>query len=205
MITGLINSSLSSGIVPTMFKHALVKPLIKKPSLSSKIMNNYWPVSILPFLSKILEKVVLKQLTEYMTRNNLHGKMQSAYKPGHSTETALLRIQNDLLLDLGKKHGIILILLDLSAAFDTIDHDILLTRLRSLLGVEAAALAWFESYLKLRSSAVCVGSMASEMSTLKYGVPQGSVLGPVLFTIYTMPLSHILESHDHFYADDTQL
>ena len=208
-ITQLINTSLSSGTVPASFKHALVKPLIKKPSLSNELMNNYRPISNLPFLSKILEKVILKQLSDHMTRNNLHEVMQSAYKPLHSTETALLRIQNDVLLDLGSKHGVVLVLLDLSAAFDTIDHKILLDRLKVLLGIQGTALAWFNSYLKLRTNSVFINGIASEKSeSSSFGVPQGSVLGPVLFTIYTMPLSSILESFGlkyHFYADDTQI
>ena len=207
-ITNLINASLSSGTVPASFKHALVKPLIKKPSLANELMKNYRPISNLPFLSKILEKVVLKQLTDHMTKNNLNEKMQSAYKPLHSTETALLRIQNDILLSLGNKRGVILVLLDLSAAFDTIDHEILLSRLKGLLGIQETVLAWFNSYLKFRTNAVFINNNTSEKSESTFGVPQGSVLGPVLFTIYTMPLSSILESFGlqyHFYADDTQI
>ena len=153
-ITKLINLSLTSGIVPSCFKHALVKPLLKKPSLDPEDLKNFRPVSNLPFLSKVLEKVVAKQLSSYMTDNNLHEVMQSAYKARHSTETALLRVQNDILLDMDKKLGVILVLLDLSAAFDTIDHDILLRRLSERIGISGTAHLWFSSYLKDRSHAI---------------------------------------------------
>ena len=122
----LFNLSLSSGVVPISFKHAMVKPLIKKPSLDPENLQNYRPISNLSFLSKILEKNVVKHLSDYRTAHHLQEKVQSAYKTGHSTESALLQIQNDILHDLDKKRGIILVLLDLSAAFDTIDHDLLL-------------------------------------------------------------------------------
>ena len=151
---------------------------------------------------------MLKQLMKYMTKNGLQEKMQSSYKIGHSTETALLQIQNDLLLNLADKQGVILVLLDLSAAFDTIDHDILLHRLESLLGISSTPLAWFASYLRDRSHAVSINNCTSPSTKTTFGVPQGSVLGPILFTIYTMPLSSIIESYGlkfHFYADDTQI
>jgi len=204
----LFNCSLLSGIVPLTFKHAIVKPLIKKTSLDPENLKNFRPISNLPFLSKVLEKLVAKQLNDYMTQNNLHEKMQSAYKKAHSTETALLRIQNDILLKLDNKKGVILVLLDLSAAFDTIDHSILLQRLQHTLGITGTALKWFSSYLCERTSAISIGGKTSDQSQCKYGVPQGSVLGPILFTIYTMPLADIISSHNleyHFYADDTQL
>lgn len=204
----LFNLSLSSGIVPSSFKHAIVKPLLKKPSLDPENLKNYRPISNLSFLSKILEKIVAKRLSDYMTKNCLHEKMQSAYKTAHSTESALIRIQNDILLNLDKKQGVILVLLDLSAAFDTIDHDLMLQRLEESLGVKGAVLKWFSSYLKNRTSEISIEYEKSNPAKCKYGVPQGSVLGPILFTIYTMPLAKIIASYNinyHFYADDTQL
>ena len=105
----LFNLSLSSGVVPIFFKHAMVKPLIKKPSLDPENLQNYRPISNLSFLSKILEKIVAKRLSDYRTAHHLQEKMQSAYKTGHSTESALLRIQNDILHDLVKKRGVILV------------------------------------------------------------------------------------------------
>ena len=123
VITQMINVSLSSGQFPRSFSHALVKPLLKKPNADCEILKNYRPVSNLTFLSKILEKVVARRLFTYMSENGLHEKMQSAYRTAHSTESALIRVQNDILRQLDKKRGVILVLLDLSAAFDTIDHD----------------------------------------------------------------------------------
>ena len=143
-----------------------------------------------------------------MKQHNLHEVMQSAYKQLHSTETALVRVQNDILTSMDNKRGVILVLLDLSAAFDTIDHGKLLKQLELRLGVKETALEWFSSYLSGRTQSVCVESEYSTPVTLKYGVPQGSVLGPLLYTIYTLPLGDILRDANisfHLYADDTQL
>ena len=112
-----------------LFKRALVSPLIKKPQLDPSILANYRPVSNLPFLSKVLEKVILVQLTAFLQNTGLMERLQSAYRKHHSTETALIKIQNDLLEAMSKRKVSILILLDLSAAFDTVDHNQLLTTL----------------------------------------------------------------------------
>ena len=125
-ITKIMNLSLSSEIVPLCLKHAIVRPHLKKPHADSEDFTNYRPVSNLSFLSKILEKLVAKRLLSHMDNHNLHEVMQSAYKQYHSTETALVRVQNDILTHIDNKHGVILVLLDLSAAFDTIDHKTLL-------------------------------------------------------------------------------
>ena len=204
----IINDSLSSGIVPSIFKSAIVKPLLKKPSLDANSLKNYRPVSNLPFLSKILEKVVLSQLFSYLNSHNLISASQSAYRPFHSTETALLKVANDILKSLDDSQVSVLSLLDLSAAFDTIDHQILLTRLNSLYGISGSALNWFCSYLSGRNLSVLVNEIYSDSSSLTCGVPQGSVLGPVLFILYTKPLASLLDSHSlssQSFADDTQL
>ena len=176
LLTKIINLSMSSGTVPSTFKYALVKPLIKKASLDPENMKNFRPISNLPFLSKVLEKVILKRLSDYMSENNLHEVMQSAYKPNHSTETALIRIQNDILRQLDRRNGMVLVLLDLSAAFDTIDHQILLNRLKSKLGITGSVLDWFSSYLSGRSCAVSISQQTSSPSSCVYRVPQGSLL-----------------------------
>ena len=206
-ITNIVNESMSTGIVPTKMKAAFVTPLLKKPSLDKNVMANFRPVSNLSFISKLTERVVLKRLTDHIMRNNLHEQFQSAYKPNHSTETALIRVQNDILMSLDNKRGVVLIMLDLSAAFDTVDHSLLLGRMRSA-GVIGIAHQWFASYLASRTQSVCLGRTKSLPSELLQGVPQGSVLGPVLFTLYTGPIGQIIRHHQldfHTFADDSQL
>ena len=135
-----INTSLTTGIVPPDLKTAIVKPLLKKPSLDRNLLKNYRPISNLPFLSKILEKVVLHKLLSHLQENNLSNPFQSAYRAGCSTETVLLRIVKDILSALDNDNISVLLLLDLSAAFDTLDHQILLSRLNSVLGIKSTAL-----------------------------------------------------------------
>ena len=208
VITQIINVSLSSGKFPRSFSHALVKPLLKKPNVDCEILKNYRPVSNLSFLSKILEKVVACRLSTYMSENGLHENMQSAYKIAHSTESALIRVQNDILCQLDMKKGVILVLLDLSAAFDTIDHNHLFELLQKRFSIQGTALNWIKSYLENRSFSIHINGKTSSPTVTSFGVPQGSVLGPILFTIYTTPLADIIKHHNlsyHFYADDTQL
>ena len=198
----------SNGLFPTSLKAARVTPLIKKSNLDPEQLKNYRPVSNLPTLSKIIEKLVVAQLQHHMHVNGLNEKMQSAYKSDHSTETALLHLKNDMLMAIDGRKAVILVLLDLSAAFDTVDHEIMCHRLERLLGLRGKPLAWFRSYLTARSQCVSVEEALSEIVCLLFGVPQGSVLGPILFTIYTLPLSKIADRHGiqiHMYVDDTQL
>ena len=139
---------------------------------------------------------------------NLSGRFQSGFRRRHSTETALLLVANDILSS--NYSGIVtaLVLLDLSAAFDTVDHQILLDRLASRVGLEDETLAWFKSYLSERVQAVSCCGQTSSSRPVTCGVPQGSVLGPLLFSVYTEPLEDVIKAHNigyHFYADDTQL
>ena len=207
VITYIVNLSLSTSTVPYELKLALIIPLLKKVLLDPEVLKNFRPVSNLTYLSKIIERVVVVRLNQHLIQNGLHEVLQSAYKQNHSTETALLKVQNDLLMANDTYGGAVLILLDLSAAFDTIDHTILLQRLHEL-GIRDAALDWFRSYLSQRRQSVVINGTRSSYRNLSFGVPQGSVLGPILFTLYTTPLGAIARKYQlnfHLYADDTQL
>ena len=146
-LTDLFNSSLASGIFPQCFKSALVTPILKKMCLDHNDLNNYQPVSNLCFIAKILEKLVLFQVYSYLNSPNLYNTCQSAYRPGHSTETALLRVVSDLFLSLNKGNISVLALLDFSSALDTIDHTILVHRLHTDFGFTDTVLQLFSSYL----------------------------------------------------------
>ena len=125
-MTKIVNLSIKSALVPNCFKLALSNPLLKKPRLDFEIYANFRPISNLIFISKLTENVVASQLVDYVMRNDLDETFQSAYKQLHSTETALVRVNNDILVALDNHQSVILLLLDLSAAFDTVDHGILL-------------------------------------------------------------------------------
>ena len=207
LITEIVNKSLARGEMPTSLKHAIIKPFLKKTGLNLEL-KNYRPVSNLKYLSKIIESAVILQYNEHLTTNNLHDAKQSAYKPFHSTETLLTKISNDILQNGNNGDLTMLVLLDLSAAFDTIDHTILLDRLENMHGIKGTALKWFKSYLTDRSQAVIINGSLSEHEKLQFGVPQGSKLGPILFNTYITPLSEVAKKHqidDQKYADDEQL
>ena len=208
VLTEIINTSLSSGIVPCVLKHAIVKPLLKKPSLDKALLKNYRPVSNLPFVSKLLERAVATQYVRHCEMNDLQVAFQAAYKKCNSTETAMTRVHNDLMQAVDRDGAALLILLDLSAAFDTIDQKLLLRILQSEMMVSGVALRWFESYLSGRTQAISIKGTLSTKKALTCGVPQGSVLGPILFTTYTSPLARIISDRAMpfmLYADDTQL
>ena len=208
IITCIVNVSLSNATMPENLKCAAVLPLLKKILLDCDVLKNYRPISNLPFISKVIEKCVAIQIISYITTNNLICKWQSAYRQYHSIETALICVQNDVLMSLDNKNCVALVLLDLSAAFDTIDHRILLTRLDHHYGIKGKVLKWIDSYLSNRKQVVKVNKALSDVNELLYGVPQGSVLGPLLFTMYTAPLGDIISGFGityHLYADDTQL
>ena len=151
VITKLVNLSMETGCLPSSFKKALVTPLLKKSILNPEVMKNYSPVSNLPFVSKVLERVVLRRLSNHLDVTNQHEPHQSAYRPSHSTETALVRVCNDILLSLDQRKAVSLVLLDLSAAFDTIDHKMFLDRLTNI-GVQGMVHKWFQSHLQKSSS-----------------------------------------------------
>jgi hypothetical protein len=207
-ITNIVNLSLTSGIYPNQFKSCSVHPLLKKSSLDKETLSNYRPVSHLSFLSKLTERIVNNRLLDHLSSHNLLNPFQSAYTKLHSTETTLLSIHDHIIRAMSLQQITGLCLLDLSAAFDTIDHNILLQRLSSWFGIDKIVLSWISSYLSNRSFYINLNGTKSSSFPLKIGVPQGSVLGPLLFILYTTPLSHVISNchtNHHLYADDTQL
>ena len=206
-ITEIINLSLQSGVFADQWKCALVSPLLKKPGLEL-LLKNYRPVSNLQYISKLTEKAVFQQMHSNMTINSLYPEFQSSYRQHHSTETALLKVITDILLNMNSQKVTLMVLLDLSAAFDTVNHDILLERLDKVIGMRGVTLEWFRSYLSDRCQQVCIDGSRSNQRHLNCGVPQGSCLGPLLFVTYTSSLFKVIERHlpeAHCYADDTQL
>ena len=160
------------------------------------MLKNYRPVSNLPFVSKVLEKVVSSCIEEHLISSNLDEQHQSAYRKFHSTETALLKVQNDILQSLDKNNVTVLVMLDLSAAFDTIDHKTLLHRLKDMFGIAGKLLEWMTSYLSGRYRTVTIDGKLSEPVVMNFSVPQGSVLGPKFYTMYTAPIGAICKKHD---------
>ena len=209
VITELVNQSFSTGVFPTELKRAVITPLLKKATLDKNVLQNYRPVSSLPFVAKVVEKIAAKRLTHHLDTNNLQEELQSAYTPCHSPETALLKVQHDIASSMDKSEAVIMVLLDMSAEFDTIDSGILLQTLNTRFGVSGTALKWFESYMTDRTHSVRLGSDTSDARPLRYGVPQGSVMGPLMFTMYSAPVDDILKLYPdvsyHKFADDLQL
>ena len=147
VITKIVNMSLDTATVPKSLKTATVFPLLKKPNADHSQFANFRPVSNLSLVSKITEKSVVVHLPDYITKHHLGEMFQSAYKVFHSTETALVKVQNDILRAVDTNHSIVLLLLDLSAAFDTVDHSLLLSRLEQRFGVKGKVIQWIKSYL----------------------------------------------------------
>ncbi len=169
---------------------------------------DFHPISNLVYISKLIEKIVDGQMTTHMTVNNLHDIMQSSYKENHSTETAMLRMHNDILTALDQKKSVLIICMDLSAAFDTVDHDILLNCIKKRIGITHTCLKWFRSYLNNGKHTVVMNGVQSSSRVVECGVPQWSVLGRKLYNIYTLPISDIVKKHkvQHIlYADDDHL
>ena len=204
----IINSSLTEGVFPESYKVAHIKPLLKSTSLDKDILSNYRPVSNLSYLSKLLERCVLRQFTKYLNTNKLFCEFQSAYRKFHSCETALIKICDDVLRNLDSGKCIFILFLDLSAAFDTISHDILIDILKNKYGVSGQVLKWFQSYLSSRLYRVEIGKSLSDIICFLFGVPQGSILGPILFILYLSELDRVVRCFGlkiHCFADDSQL
>ena len=191
-ISSMVNLSLSSGHFPDIWKEGLVRPKLKKVNLDL-IKKNYRPVSNLAFLSMITEKAAALQISDHVSFNQMFPEFQSAYRKHHSTETALLLRRNGILVSMNKQVTL-LVFLDLSAAFDTVDHDISLRCLEYKFGIKDQAVTWFKSYLSNRSQRIVISSAKSDSFDLKFGVPQGSCLGPmsVSYTHLTLPTKRIV-------------
>lgn len=208
LIARLAALSFKEGKFPAKFKQASVTPLLKKEGLNDEMFANYRPISNLNTMSKIIERLFMSRLVDHVKKSPSYNRLQSAYRQGHSTETALLKVLNDVYTAADNGYRTALIQLDLSAAFDTIDINTLLRRLRYAFGISGPALNWIASYTNDRKQSVRVGQQQSPNTTLEHGVPQGSVLGPLLFTLYMSSVAHVINSFgvDHAqYADDTQL
>ena len=182
---------------PISCNSSIVIPLIKKPGLDREMLKNYRPVSNLSFLSKVIEKVISIRILGHILDNNIVDCFQSVYRAGHSCETALLRVYNDIVTTVGKGNGsFLVVLLDLSAAVDTIDQDNLLYILAKYVGIGGSALRLIRSYFSDRTQRVQFDGILSDFASLLCGVLQGSVLGPMKFCMYLLPLGAILRHHN---------
>ena len=166
----IINTSLMTGEIPSNLKYAIINPYLKKPDLDVEVLSNYRPVSQLPLLYKILEKIVNKHIISYLNTYDLLDRRQNAFRKNNSTETTLLSLFDDLYKSLDNNLPIQLILLDLSAAFDTIDFDILIERLISI-GIGKVPIKWFSNFIRGRSFSIKINETLSQPYSIKYGVP----------------------------------
>lgn len=207
VLTFLINLSLSTSSMDGL-KDTVITPLLKKAGLDPEVLKNYRPVFNVLYLSKLIERVALVQCNKHLDLTGGHITNQSGYKPKHSCETLLMRVTNDILTNMDNSKCTIVLLLDLSAAFDTVDHAVLLNLLWFELGFRGNVYNWFVEFLKDRRQAVGIDGHSSDFKGNKYGVPQGSVVGPFLFNIYVRNLIKTMEQMGftiHGYADDHQV
>ena len=207
-VAAYVNVSFKTGSFPSNSKRAIITPVLKNPKLDRDDLNNYRPVSNLTFLSKILERSAYTQLHGYLNDSGLLPEKQSAYRRHHSTETAVIDVLSDVYEAADSGQVTLLGMLDQSSAFDVVDHQILFDRLEHVFGLTGRVLDWIKSYLSSRSMYVFFNGHASSVTSVVCGIPQGSVLGPLFFLLYTAPLLPIIEEHGfkvHAYADDLQI
>ena len=201
-VTQICNLSIKLSHFPHDCKLAKLKPLYKKGSKTDP--KNYRPISLLPIVSKIIEKIIHDQTMEYLTDNKILYRYQSGFRKNHSTDTCLSYLTDKILtgFDSGLLTGMILI--DLQKAFDTINHDILLKKM-SLAGFSCQSITWFESYLSNRRFQVNIKNKYSNVANINCGVPQGSILGPLLFLLYVNDMPQAVDCELFLYADDSCL
>ena len=203
VVVDIINTSFRTKIFPNRWKSAIITPLPKVDYPSKE--KDFRPISLPRTISKVLEKIANKQILTYLIKHALLDTCQSAYKAHHGCVTALLKVVDDIMDGIDDSEASLLILLDFSKAFDTVNHRLLLEKL-SILGFHNDALQWVKSYLTDRKQQVKTENGVSKFIFLKNGVPQGSILGPLLFTIMVLDIrQHINFASHHSYADDLQL
>jgi len=202
-ISNLINQSFSTGKFPDQLKIAKITPIFK--SKNEKIFANYRPISILPGISKIFEKIIYNQINDHFNKYNLFYTGQYGFRKGHNTEHVAIELLDRIIIEMEKNRTPLNIYLDMTKAFDTLDHNILLHKLKYY-GIRNKALALFNSYMTNRYQYIVLNNSKSDLLPIKTGVPQGSILGPLLFIIY---INDIVQASNIFrpiiYADDTTL
>ena len=203
-LTKLFNKSLNNGKYPSVWKHAKITPIFKNKGTPSDI-KSYRPISLLPSMSKIFEKIIFNRIYEHLTFNNLLTDKQSGYRPNHGTHTQLIYLIHCLHASLDKNMDFSIVYLDISRYFDKIWHQGLLAKCEHQCGLKGNILRWLESYLSSRTHSVSINNSISATQTINAGCPQGSVLGPLLALIYLNDLDGITENELFFFADDTIL